>query len=423
MNSSLKEAIKLVEAGEIEKGLTILAQAEKHLHDEEKAQAAQLYYDWGDIDKARQLIRDLHDLYPEETGLACFYAELLIDSDEEEKAIAVLESIPEDDDAYPECLLLMADLYQMQGLFEVSEQKLLKAKELLPQETVIDFALGELYFSQGLSKKAAEYFYHVATQQNEVGGINVYQRLAESLSTAGEFEDALEWYEKAVQDQAEPNTLFGYGFTAMRAGKTKTAIHQLSELKEIDPSYSSLYMPLAKCYEEEGQYFEALDIVKEGIKMDEYNKELYLYGAKIGLKNGQADDAKKLLQEALALDPGYIEAIQTLLAVYLNEELFDEILDLIQEVRNFGEDDPKLNWYAATASVGREEYKEAADYFKRALPDFEEERDFLHEYALFLLEEGRQKEVLPLLRKVLQKDGTNEEIEEMILRIEDEISL
>lgn len=158
MNSSLQEAIKLVEAGETEKGLQTLAQAEKHLHDEEKAQAAQLYYDWGDIDKARNLISDLHDLYPEETGLTCFYAELLIDSDEEEKAIAVLETIPEDDDAYPESLLLMADLYQMQGLFEVSEQKLLKAKELLPHEAVIDFALGELYFFSRSFKESIRLF-------------------------------------------------------------------------------------------------------------------------------------------------------------------------------------------------------------------------------------------------------------------------
>ncbi|MFP3394540.1 hypothetical protein SB782_37845, partial [Brevibacillus sp. SIMBA_076] len=77
---------------------------------------------------------------------------------------------------------------------------------------------------------------------------------------------------------------------------------QLSQLKDIDPSYSSLYMPLAKSYEEEGLYHEALEVVKEGIKVDEYNKELYLYGAKIDLKNGDSEDAKKLLQEALALD-------------------------------------------------------------------------------------------------------------------------
>lgn len=85
----------------------------------------------------------------------------------------------------------------------------------------------------------------------------------------------------------------------MRAGRTKTAIQQLTELKDIDPSYSSLYMPLAKSYEEEGLYHEALEVVKEGIKVDEYNKELYLYGAKIDLKNGDSEDAKNCFKKHL----------------------------------------------------------------------------------------------------------------------------
>jgi hypothetical protein len=33
--------------------------------------------------------------------------------------------------------------------------------------------------------------------------------------------------------------------------------------------------------------------------------------------------------------------------------------------------------------------------------------DFLYEYAHFLLEEGLQKEALPLLKQVLSMDGTN----------------
>ncbi|NDK00024.1 hypothetical protein ABP2_0344 [Bacillus subtilis subsp. subtilis] len=115
MNTLIQEAIKLVEAGETEKGLNTLSKAEKQLHDEDKAIAAQLYYEWGDVEKAISLISDLHDLYPNETELTNFYAELLIDIDEEEKALAVLETIPETDPSYPESLLLMADLYQMQG--------------------------------------------------------------------------------------------------------------------------------------------------------------------------------------------------------------------------------------------------------------------------------------------------------------------
>ncbi|MCY9423012.1 tetratricopeptide repeat protein, partial [Bacillus paralicheniformis] len=106
MNTSIQEAIKLVEAGHPESGLKKLADIESDLHDKDKAIVAQLYYEWGIVDKAIAIANDLHELYPDETELTCFYAELLIETDQEEKALSVLETIPETDEAYPQCLLL-----------------------------------------------------------------------------------------------------------------------------------------------------------------------------------------------------------------------------------------------------------------------------------------------------------------------------
>lgn len=69
--------------------------------------------------------------------------------------------------------------------------------------------------------KAVQYFKTTAEEQSEIGGVNVHQRLAESLSASGEFEDAIPWYEKAVDENPDPNTIFGYGFTALQAGLLK----------------------------------------------------------------------------------------------------------------------------------------------------------------------------------------------------------
>ncbi|MGG3642955.1 tetratricopeptide repeat protein [Bacillus gobiensis] len=420
MNTAIQEAIALVEEGQTEKGLKTLDRIEKNLHDEEKAVVAELYYNWGDIHKAAAMIADLHELYPFESNLTCFYAELLIELDKEEEAIALLEEIPASDEQYPESLLLLADLYQMQGLFEVSEQKLLNAAELLPDEPIIQFALGELYFTQGLYGKAQSYYKKASGKEHTIAGISLDSRIAESLSHLGEFEAALTFYNQIPKHLLEPDTLFGYGMTALKAGQTKTAVKHLTELKEMDPGYTSLYVPLASSFEEEGMFDEAIAAAKEGIKQDEFNKELYLFAAKLSLKLKNDADAELLLQEAVALDPGYVEAAHVLLSVYLQKEDYQAILDLVREVESYGETNPKFSWYLATAYKELEEYDSAAAKYKEASQHFESDRDFLYEYGQFLLEEGRQREALPLLKKVLHIDGVNQELEETILRIEEE---
>jgi tetratricopeptide (TPR) repeat protein len=311
-------------------------------------------------------------------------------------------------------------LYQLQGMPEVSERKLLHAKELLPDEVLIDFALGELYHQQGRNPEAISTYKRVLEYEEEIGGISIHQRIAESLSGTGEFEEALPYFEKALHHQLEINTLFEYAFTAYQAGMYQTAIKKFTELKELDREYHSMYLYLAKSYEHLEDIDQALTTVKEGIHADEFNKELYLYGGKLALKKGLEGEAEEFFKEALALDPGYLEASITLLKVYLHQERHDEALECISEVRKYGEDDPQFDWIEAVSFQKIERYDEALNSYHQAYNYFKDHEDFLEDYGFFLIEEGDQAKAKEVFTKLLQFNPTNDEYVSILERLNED---
>jgi len=423
VNTALKGAIELVESGKTEEGLQKLEKLKKHLHDEEKYQLAQYYFKWGMINQSLNILEDLHELYPEETDIILLLAEIYMEMDQEEKSIQFLNQIDKNDPAYPQSLLLLADLYQLQGLPEVSERKLMEAKEILPNEKVIDFALGELYFHIGKYKKATEAYELVLTEYDEISSVNIYNRIAECLSACGYFEEALSYYEKGTQKHDDLHTSFSYGFTALQAEYFQTAIKQLEKVKAIDPEYTSVYLYLAKSYEHEGMLKECYQSIQDGLKYDEFNKELYLYGGKVALKMKKEQEAIQMLKEALALDPGYIEAALILTNYYNATERYDETIDTLTEIMTkYDEFDPKFHWNLAKAYHETEQYSDALNHYQRAYTFFKEDIDFLQEYAFFMLEEGDRKLAKQLFEKVLQEDSTNVEIQEIMMQLEDNFS-
>lgn len=94
------------------------------------------------------------DRYPEEDDIRVNLADIAIDEDKNDEALDYLNQVSEDSEAFVRALMVAADLYQTQELFEVSEQKLLQAQTLAPEEPAIIFALAELYFTMREFTKA-----------------------------------------------------------------------------------------------------------------------------------------------------------------------------------------------------------------------------------------------------------------------------
>jgi tetratricopeptide (TPR) repeat protein len=384
---------------------------------DEKFLLAEELSQFGFLSEARALVENLLEVYPEEGELLVLLGEILVDSGEEEQAILELEKISEQDPSFGQSLLLLADLYQIQGLYEVCEQKLLKAKVLLPSEIIVDFALGELYSDQGEIAKAIKAYEVVLAMQHEIAGVNIHQRMADLLSASGSFEEALVYYDKALDEKLEINTLFGYAFTALQSGYNRTAIQKFEELKELDPEYHSLYLYLAKAYEREEELEKCLQVIQEGIRQDEFNKELFYYGGKIAIKLAQPEQSEQYFREALALDPGFTEAALTLNKVFFQQERYEDVIDLISQMDFIEEEEPQLQWDAALAYNKLEDYSHALDKYESAYNFFKDNEAFLLDYGYFLIEEGKNDRAAEIFKQLQKNDPTNEEYLDVIERL------
>jgi tetratricopeptide (TPR) repeat protein len=384
---------------------------------DEKFLLGEELYHFGFLVEARALVENLLEKYPEEGELLVLLGEILVELGEEEKAILILEKISEEDPNFGQSLMLLADLYQIQGLYEVCERKLLKAKIVLPEEVIIDFALGELYSEQGEISKAMNAYEVVLKEYSEIAGVNIYQRMADLLSASGVFEEALSFYDKALDEKLEINTLFGYAFTALQAGFYRTAIEKFNELKELDPEYHSLYLHLAKAYEAEEELENSLISIQEGIRQDEFNKELFFYGGKIAIKLGKVEKAEQFFREALALDPGFTEAALTLNKLFFQQERYDDVIDLISQVDFAEDEEPQLLWDSALAFNKLEEYSNALDKYEAAYTFFKDNEGFLLDYGYFLIEEGKNDQAAEIFKQLQKNDPSNEEYLDLLDRL------
>lgn len=412
------EITAYIENGELENAMAAYQRILEKGSDEEKFLLSEEFFRFGFMEETEALLESLLKNYPDEGELHVLLAETRIELGKEEDAILSLEKVGKEDPSFPQALLLLADLYQMEGLYEVSEKKLLEAKELVPDEPVIDFALGELYAHQGKLVEAIQFYETVLKTNVEIGGVNINQRMAESLSAGGSFEEALHFYDKALEQKLEINTLFGFAFTALQAGYNNTAIEKFEELKALDPEYHSLYLYLAKAYEREEMNEEAFEAVKQGIEQDEFNKDLCFYGGKLALKLPDEEAAEKLLREAIALDPGFTEGVLVLNKLLLKQERFEDVLDLIREADiNEEEEEPQILWDEAVAYQQIEDFSQSLNKYQLAYTFFKDNKEFLTDYGYFLIEEGKIADAAEIFSKLVEKEPGNEEFRELLERL------
>lgn len=392
-----QKMVEAMEQGDLNQIHALMEEFKLHVDPDMQYEVAGYLMNLGFIHEAASVLEHLQFLFPEENQIKVDRASLMMETNQEDEALDLFLSIPQDAEEYPQVLLALADYYQMQGLYEVAEKHMNEALELLPDEPLLQFAKAELLMEMGRLSEAARLYENLYKNQKEIAGVRLVERIAEVHRTGAAFEDAYHYYLEALKESTSPDLLFGAAYSAFQLEMYEAAARYGEDLRALDPDYFAGYLLLAQSYAMMEDNVKALEVIKEGIKRDEYDKELFLFAGKMAIKNKLPEEAEEYLRQAIALDPEYMEAVHTLVSILSSEERDEEVVELIEGLSKDDFEWTALSIFAALAYDRLEMYEEAYTHYRQAFEDYKEDVDFLEKYVYFLIEDGKRQEALQIV--------------------------
>lgn len=371
-------------------------------------------YNFGLTPQGLEVFRTLYHKYPDESELLIYFIEGLMSENQTDEALEYLSQVA----ISTEKLMLEADLYQQINMTEVAIDKLLEARELEPNDPIIHFALAELLYFDGQYLRATrEYEVVLDTGEYEVNGINLFARMADCALQSGNYSDAINLYDEINEDEMTSEDFFKKAIAYEKNDITQEAIKITKNLLSKDPDFIQGYFYLQSLYENEKNYPDAIETGKEGLRLNQFYKELMVTTGSLEIEHGDANEGVELLKQALEVDNAYHEPLLILSDLFRNEEDYEAIIALLSYV---DEDDldPVFMWHLAHAFGQEERDKEAQHFFELAYPTMKTQSAFLSDYYYYLIEIGNKEKAMTLLQQLLEMDPSNETWQEEANRLD-----
>ncbi|PTK80336.1 hypothetical protein BUZ31_02565 [Staphylococcus haemolyticus] len=371
-------------------------------------------YNFGLTPQGLEVFRTLYHKYPDESELLIYFIEGLISENQTDEALEYLSQVA----ISTEKLMLEADLYQQINMTEVAIDKLIEARELEPNDPIIHFALAEmLYFDGQYLRATREYEVVLDTGEYEVNGINLFARMADCALQSGNYSDAINLYDEINEDEMTSEDFFKKAIAYEKNDITHEAIKITKNLLSKDPDFIQGYFYLQSLYENEKNYPDAIETGKEGLRLNQFYKELMVSTGSLEIEHGDANEGVELLKQALEVDNAYHEPLLILSDLFRNEEDYEAIIALLSYV---DEDDldPVFMWHLAHAFGQEERDKEAQHFFELAYPTMKTQSAFLSDYYYYLIEIGYKEKAKTILQQLLEMDPSNETWQEEANRLD-----
>ena len=301
-----------------------------------------------------------------------------------EEAFAYLEEIKSDSDWYVSALALKADLYQLEGLTDVAREKLLEALTY-SEDPLLILGLAELDSELENYQEAIQGYAQLDNRTiYEQTGISTYQRIGFAYAQLGKFETATEFLEKALELEYDDLTAFELASLYFDQEEYQKAVLYFKQIDTISPDFEGYEYGYSQALHKEHQVQEALRIAKQGLEKNPFETRLLLAASQFSYELHDASGAENYLLTAKEDAEDTEEIILRLATIYLEQERYEDILDLQSE-------EPEnllTKWMIARSYQEMDDLDTAYEHYQELVGDLKDNPEFLEHYIYLLRELG-----------------------------------
>lgn len=334
--------------------------------------------------QARQVYLLLQADFPE---VNLSLAEIAAEDGQLEEAFLYLDQIDEASPDYVTALVIMADLYDSEGLTDVAREKMLLASQL-SDDPLIRFGLAELDYQ--LENYQAAIAGYANLDNREIlaeTGVSTYQRIGRAYAHLGKLETAVEFLAKAVEIEYDDQTVFELASLLSEQEEHQRANVYFKQLETMSPDFVGYELAYARSLYAEHQLEQALRLVQQGLTKNEFDSQLLLLAAQLAYENHDEKMAESYLLQAREVAEDLEPVLLRLANLYLEQERYQEVLDLESEEL----ESSLTKWTLAKAHQALEHDERAKELYDQLAGDLADNPDFLKDYAYFLRELGYQE--------------------------------
>lgn len=342
----------------------------------------------GFIDESRKVYDKLLENSAENSDALINLAEIAEADGDLDKALGYLYQISEADENYVPALVKIADIYQSDGDFETAMSKLELARTI-SDNPLVAFAIAESKYAQEDYQGAIqEYAKLSAATIFKETKISIYQRIGDSYARLGNFEQAIPFLEKSLEQDKSAESYFEIAVLQAEIGETERALRTFEKIHdEFDTEFLDYELAYAQTLNADGQVERALEVASDALSKNPNNPMLLHFLARLHYQQKENSQAERYLMQALDLPDLHDETVFLLANLYYNEEDYEAVLTLTDLLE---EEQPLASWLFAQSYAALEQDSEAAAIYQELMStSLTENPDFFQDYLHFLRETGQ----------------------------------